>query len=115
MLTAKDVRVMGERQEALAQTNTKRRRHNSPGPSNSHSSPAITLSPFLSSKSSNALRCRAVLGRTTCSGVMSYRERGVMSVQAVIPGSNLMLGDQSPVQHPSLGWVHAAVGQIRAP
>jgi hypothetical protein len=44
---------------------------NSPGPSNSHSSPANTLSPFLSSKSSKALRCRAVLGRTTCSGVMS--------------------------------------------
>jgi hypothetical protein len=36
-----------------------------------------------------------VLGRTTCSGVMSCRERRVMSVQAVIPSSNLILGDQS--------------------
>lgn len=95
MLTAKDVRVMGERQEAPAQTSTKRWGQNSPGPSNSHSSPAMTLSPFLSSKSSNAFRCRAVLGRTTCSGVMSCRERRVMSVQAVIPSSNLILGDQS--------------------
>lgn len=42
-----------------------------PGPSNSHSSPATTLSPLLSTKSSNALRWRAVLGRTTCRGVMS--------------------------------------------
>lgn len=82
MLTVKDVGVTVGRQEALAQTKPMRRSCNSPGPSNSHSSPAMILSPFSSSKSSKALRCRAVLGSTTCSGVMSYRgkSQGVRAV-----------------------------------
>lgn len=75
MPTARDIRVTAGRQEALAQTKLERWSRNSPGPSNSHSSPAMILSPFLSWKSSKAFRCRAVLGRTTCSGVMSYEER----------------------------------------
>lgn len=80
MLAVKDVGA--GRQEAPVQTKPGRQSCNSPGPSNSHSSPAMILSPFSSSKSNKALRCRAVLGRITCSGVMSYRgkSRGVRAV-----------------------------------
>lgn len=67
---SEDIRVMMGRHEA-SDPNSSPMGKNLPGPSNSHSSPATTLSPLLSSKSSNAFRWSAVLGRTTCSGVMS--------------------------------------------